>query len=105
MGVLEVPDPVDVPDEDELLFELDLTTCQTPPKVARASPVAALFLWSMENVYRGWPLSVTWLKPLRFQIPSLPLIADAFESFFTEALLTVTGGQNPKQPLFCLHLG
>ena len=52
MGVLEVPDPVDVPDEDELLFELDLTTCQTPPKVARASPVAALFLFSCTGCSR-----------------------------------------------------
>ena len=62
-----------------------LITCQTPPKVAMPSPCALPLALSMENVYSGWPLSVTWLILPRCQTPSLPLIAGALLGFLPEA--------------------
>ena len=51
-----------------------LKTCQVPPKPLRPSPVATPLLpLSSANVYSGWPLSVTWVNPLRWSVPSFPL--------------------------------
>ena len=68
----------DVPDAAEGVDALAVGLARRPP--------------SSTNVYSGLPLSVTWVKPSRLNVPSLPVTP----AIFVTAPLTLSGGQAAK---------